>query len=281
MQFKYINLTIAFIIAITLPNRMDVLQAIILGTVQGITEWLPISSEGINSLILTTFYNQTLADAIYISIWLHIGTVLAATIYFRKTILKLIKNLPHYSGKQTPYNKITNFILISLFATGLVGLPILLFGIDKLNFQGSTATAFIGLLLIITGLLQIKTKSASQKKQPTIFDSFLVGIAQGFSGLPGLSRSGLTVSTLLLRNYTAQQALTLSFLISIPTILGAEIILILTSKVLVTPQLIIATITAFVTGLLSIHIFMRMAQKINFGYFCIFLGLISMIPLLL
>ncbi len=260
---------------------MDLLQAIILGIVQGITEWLPISSEGVNSLILVTFFNKSLSEAAYMSIWLHTGTLLAAIIYFRKQIWKLIKNLKHYSLKETSYNNLTNFLIASTFATGIIGLPILLYGLDKLNFQGNLATAIIGVLLILTGIIQLFIKKQTLRKLPTIFDGFLTGFVQAFAGFPGLSRSGLTVSALLFRGYKAETALALSFIMSIPVVFGAEIVLTLLDKITINSYLILAMFLSFIFGLFTIKLLTKLAQKLNFGYFCIFLGILSLIPIIL
>lgn len=260
---------------------MDLFQAVILGIVQGIAEWLPISSEGVNSLILVYFFNSSLTDAVYLSIWLHSGTLLAAVVFFRKQILKLLKNLRHYSFKETPYNNLTNFLVASTIVTGIIGLPILLFGLDKLDFNGNLATAFIGILLIITGFLQLFIKNQTLKKLPTTFDGILAGFVQPFAGLPGLSRSGLTVSVLIFRGYNPETALSLSFLMSIPAVFGAEIVLILLDKVTFSYYLLLAMVFSFIIGLFTLNFLTQFAKKFNFGYFCILLGLISFTPLIL
>jgi len=246
--------------------------------VQGVSEWLPISSEGINSLIMVNFFGKTLAEAVVYSIWLHTGTILAATVYFRAEVLKLLENFPLYvknPKKDTDENRLTTFLIASTALTGIIGLPILLFGVDRANFSGEAATAFIGLLLIFTGLLQKYSMRPSGKRGITLKDSALVGGLQAFSVLPGISRSGITTSALLLRKYEARSALKLSFLMSIPAVFAAEVGLVLLGRITIDACSLLAVAISFVFGLLTISILMEIAGRVNFGNFCIFLGLLS------
>jgi undecaprenyl-diphosphatase len=247
--------------------------------VQGIFEWLPVSSEGINSLLMVNFFGKDLFEAAVYSIWLHTGTLFAALIYFRDDVLKILRNFPNYIKNPkngTRENRITTFLIISTALTGIVGLPLLLFGIEKANINGATATAFIGILLIFTGLLQKYSKGATVGKSITKADSALVGALQGFSVFPGISRSGITVSALLLRNYDARSALKLSFLLSIPTVLLAEVGLAVLGKIAIDAYSLLAMVIAFVFGLLTINALMKIAGEINFGNFCVFLGVLSL-----
>jgi undecaprenyl-diphosphatase len=256
----------------------EFLEAIVLGMVQGVLEWLPISSEGINSLIMVNLFGKTFAEAAVYSIWLHAGTLLAAVIYFREEVLKLLKNLPLYvksPKKDTDENRLTTFLIVSTALTGIVGLPILLLGVERANVSGASATAFIGLLLILTGLLQKYSRRHSLKRSVTLEDSALVGSLQAFSVLPGISRSGITMSGLLLRKYEAHDALKLSFLMSIPAVLIAEVGLALLGKIIINAYSLLAVTISFVFGLLTIGILMEIAGRVNFGNFCIFLGLLS------
>lgn len=263
---------------------MDMTSALILGLIQGLFEWLPVSSEGMTSLYLTT-KGYTLKESIPMSIWLHTGTLLAAAIYFRTDLKAIIKNTPDYlkRNKKNKYiDTITTFLIISTASTGLIGLPILIYSLDRLNFSGTTATAFIGLLLIITGLLEKKTsKKEYSKKTTTIKDSIIIGMLQGLSAMPGLSRSGLTTSGLLLRKYDAKRALKLSFLMSIPAVFAAEIGLSLMDMITIDTNTLTAAATSFAVGYMTIGALIKVAQKIRFYIFCILLGTLSLIPFLL
>ena len=123
-------------------------------------------------------------------------------------------------------------------------------------------------------------KNKVEDKKPTIKDAILLGLVQSFSIIPGLSRSGLTTSALLFRNYSAGQALKLSFLMSIPAVFAAQVALKLLDKLSFDLSSLIAILISFVFGLLTIHLLLRLTKKINFSYFCFFLSLLIFVSLL-
>ena len=254
-------------------------EALILGTIQGISEWLPISSEGMTSLVMINLFGKSLAEALPISIWLHIGTMLAAVVFLRKDILEILQNLPGYIrnlSSKKPASSITTFLIVSTVLTGIVGFPLILFAVGFTDFSGKAATASIGLLLIFTGLLQRKAAGRiDEKKEIGMADTFITGIVQGFSALPGISRSGITVSALLLRKFDAERALRLSFLMSIPAVLAAETGLILRDMIAFDVNYLAAIASSFVFGLLTISALFRAAKKIDFSWFCFVLGILS------
>jgi undecaprenyl-diphosphatase len=127
----------------------------------------------------------------------------------------------------------------------------------------------------LTGIFQLTAKKKKNtEKDLTLKDSIYLGIAQGFTAIPGLSRSGTTVSTLIFRGYSAREALRVSFLVSIPAVLGVEVLLGLlktsTFDILIIPGIV----ASFIFGLLSIKSLVNLAEKTNFGYFCSGFGLI-------
>ncbi len=258
---------------------LTVLEAIVLGIVQGVAEWLPISSEGMTTLVMLNFFDRTLQDALPIAIWLHTGTLLSATVYFRNDIKDIIIEIPQYirsRGMEEKKDSIITFLLIATILTGMIGLPLIIFATNMNDFSGKLATAIIGSLLIITGLLQISASKKTKKRQEAgITDSIITGIAQGFAALPGISRSGITVSTLLLRDIEAPHALRLSFLMSIPAVLAADVGMGAMGMLSFDRNSILSLLFAFLFGILTIDIFIKAAKKFDFSKFCIALGILS------
>lgn len=249
------------------------IEPIVLGIIQGIAEWLPISSEGILIYAKVNFFDSTLGlnELINYALFLHLGTFFAALVYFRKDVLILIKGLFNYRRIEKDTKKLLNFyILVTLVSglTGLIVLEIIKRFEENITITGRGLILAIGVLLLATALLQLKRKEKKSKEvdQLKIIDGFVVGVAQGISILPGLSRSGLTVSTLLLRGFKESHALKLSFLMSLPVILGGNIFLNSTNFI-ISRELLIGFISSFLLGILTIHILLKIAKKLNFGLF--------------
>lgn len=261
---------------------MDLIAYILLGVIQGIFEWLPVSSQGISVVVLMNLFKVTPQLAIDMSIFLHLGTLIAATVYFWKDIkelftktnysnlLKFKKNLKFDNTTQ-----VSRFILISVFFTLLVGVPI--YFLVKQNVTAEMVgalTVAIGVLLIITGLLQVKINKAREAAPKfTTKDAFWVGGAQGLSVVPGVSRSGITTSMLLFQGHNPAIAFKYSFLISIPTILIAEIGLLVINGFIFSPLILVSVAMAFIFGYITIDILMKIARKLEFSYFCFILGI--------
>jgi undecaprenyl-diphosphatase len=262
-------------------------QSLVLGIVQGITEWLPVSSEGINTLIQLHLFDKPLSEAIQISLWLHAGTLIAAILYFRKDITALLRYVPQYtrelrSHQVTEQSKLITFLIISTVLTGAIGAPLLLIGLGQEDVPAGIVMAVIGGFLIITGLVQKYAPRFSGTRETTSAkDAVIVGVVQAFSAFPGLSRSGLTISTLLFRGYNPQRAIKISFLMSIPVVLAAEIGLALIDGISLDVTAIIGLVAAFVFGILTIGALVKLATRIRFWKFCIVLGVLSLLPLLL
>jgi len=258
-------------------------EPIILGIIQGLTEWLPISSQGQVMLVILNFFkSMSVEQALQYSIWLHLGTASAATYYFKEDILQMIKTIPKDIKRK---NSVTVFLLIATLISGALGFFIYNFikGFDSLNLN--SLMALIGFFLIISGLLQLIAKNKSKIrniKDLKPLDGIILGLVQSFSIIPGISRSGITTSFLLFRKFQNHAALKLSYLMSIPVVIGAEVGMGMTENVNIDiNSLLIAVITSFVVGLLSLKFFMKIAQKVNFGIFCLVFGSLALIPLIL
>lgn len=261
----------------------NLVEAIILGAFQGIFEWLPVSSEGINTLAAMFFFDKGFQEALDFSIWLHLGTLFAAVIYFWKEIkeliratIKLIKE-KRLSAKTTHENLVF-FIIEASIITAIIGLP-LIWAAKNFEVPPAFASLAIGALLIITGLLNtLQNEDAAYKKQIFPEDGAGTGLFQAFSIIPGLSRSGLTVFYLLATDYSPKISLKLSFLVSIPAIIGANLILNFDHfQAGLRLSSIAGAFVAFAFGLITIKTLIKIADRINFAPFCFLLGGITII----
>ena len=258
------------------------LEAIVLGTIQGIAEWLPVSSEGMIVLVKTNFFGTTgLRDSVELALFLHLGTFLAATVYFRKDVWALIESIFKYKTSLIETKAILWFLIISTLVSAIVIFVVLkMFDAseDILLLSGKTITGLVGVMLLVTGVLQLRACRFGSRSSADLNhkDSIALGAMQGLAALPGLSRSGLTVSTLLLRNFKEKDALKLSFLMSLPVVLGGNIILNLQGFAW-SQERAIALLFAFVFGLLTIDILLRVAKKVQFGWFVLGFGVLMIL----
>jgi undecaprenyl-diphosphatase len=251
---------------------MDCVQATILGILQGFLEWLPISSEGNLIIIMKALMGINADDALGISIFLHLGTVLAAIVFYRKDLIKAV------TGKD---KELLKFLVITTILSIIIGGALYFFVKDLSATIGVLFIAIIGISLIITGLVQWSAKKREGlRKKHNKNDSIMAGLAQGLAIIPGLSRSGMTTSILLLRNINARQALRLSFLMSIPGILIGQIGLGLLEEFTLGIESVFGLITAFIVGLLTIGLLTKIVEKINFSKFTIVLGVLALLPII-
>lgn len=260
-------------------SEIDVVIAVILGVFQGGMEWLPISSSGQTILAMVDILNIDADTAISFAFYLHFGTMIAVILRLKKDVKHIILRFPKYKE-----DKMVKFIILSTIATALIGIPIYLllrdfFGRD---YGGEAITALVGLFLIITGIiLHISKKKMGTKglKDSNAIDSIFAGIGQGFAVIPGLSRSGITVAALISKNFNQEEALHLSFLMSIPATIF--IIILESTRETMTSigifPIAVGIITSFIVGYVMIDVLLRFAKKVKFDVFCIVFGIIAII----
>jgi len=260
-------------------SRIDLVVAILAGIVQGVVEWLPVSSQGNLALFLTVAGTDP-AVAVQLALFLQVGTTLSAAVYYRDDIATAIRAVPGwrpdsaYAGE----NAIASYVVVATLMTGIVGIPLYVYAVDLAGqLTGGVFIAAIGFLLVLTGILQLASESVSMgiRDAPTLPDSILVGAVQGIAILPGISRSGITTSALLFRSYDPPAAFRLSFLLSIPASLGAAALTITGAGGLPgiepVPALAALGVSSFV-GYLTIDALMRIVDRIPFWVVCFGLG---------
>jgi undecaprenyl-diphosphatase len=252
---------------------------IIVALIQGLVEWLPISSEGQVFLFLYAMGSITPTEIATLVIWLHLGTTLAVLVRYPRTILEIIT---------LKDRNLLKLLIIATIGTALTAIPIYMYFRTALTeTQGELLNVVVGILLLVTALaLYLPTRGSSEEREvdtrePEEQIAVVTGLIQGFSVLPGLSRSGLTVSALLMQKVDKETALRFSFLMSIPAVLGILFVEILIGGAILPTidplDLVAMEVIVFVTGLLSMEALLRLARQIRFWKLCLVLGLIAIL----
>ena len=248
------------------------LIAALLGLLQGIAEWLPVSSEGVVTAAYSAVKGGSLDDAIGYALWLHVGTALSVLVVFRREIFGVVGTAISSPRHPTPLVK---FLFFATVSSAVVGFPLLLTLGELSERIGAVAMVLVGVMMLVTGWLQLRspTLGSRGRDDTSVWDALLAGVAQGFAVLPGLSRSGLTVSLLLARQIERREALVLSFLMSVPASLGAGLYASLDGGLIGSNEAMVSVVVSAVVGLITIKALLAVAQRINFAKFVIGVGL--------
>ncbi|MDH5415048.1 MAG: undecaprenyl-diphosphate phosphatase, partial [Flavobacteriaceae bacterium] len=195
---------------------MTYLEAFILGLIQGLTEFLPVSSSGHLELAKAIFGDNSLpADSLIFTVVLHFATALSTIVVFRKEVLEIIKGLFQFTWNDEMIFSVK--IIISMIPATVVGL---LFEEELEAFFGGRIL-LVGFMLLITAvLLLLADRAKNTNKNVTYSTSFIIGVSQAIAMLPGISRSGATISTSVLLGIDRTKAARFSFLMVVPLILG-------------------------------------------------------------
>ena len=270
---------------------IDIICAIILGAVQGLSEFLPISSSGHLALLSHILGVET---GLAFDTVLHIGTLLAIFSFFWKDIMNLIKGfllslIDLTEGFDTfkkgltevPEKRFSWLIIIGTIPTGILG--ILLKDAIENTFRG---TAFIGFFLIVTGLILYYSERHSSGNitvsNMSFTQSVIIGICQGLAVLPGISRSGATIASGLCLGLEREYAARYSFLLSIPAVLGAGLIQIKDITTIDAPLTVLLAgfVSSIIFGYLAIKLLMKMIKGWSldiFAYYCWIVGALTLI----
>ena len=285
---------------------MNIFKALLMGIVQGLTEFLPVSSSG-HLAIFGRLLGIELDSGIYFDIMLHFGTLVAIFIVLWEDVWGMIRETwgmlktifanflvfivrkkgntryTYFKVVNSSYRKLVLMIIISTIPTGILGMV----GSD-LVAAATTRLWVVGLCLIVTAMLLMLADSKEgtlRIKDATYSSAFIVGIAQGVATMPGLSRSGTTIATARMMGYNKKLAVKYSFLMSIPAILGAIVVKFrhigdeaFGSKNL--PGYIIGTIAAGVTGYFALKYMLKLIKNkkyFGFAIYCVVMGILAIV----
>ena len=253
---------------------MNVFEVTLLGIIQGATEFLPVSSSG-HVFLLEEFFS--LENPLAFALYLHIGTLLAVLVYYRKDLMDLLIGfyLLWRDRKQNHQGREAWLLGLATLATFPTGF--LVFGLVSTNMSLS----LVGITLIITALLILASEYLARKnprsRELDTKRALILGLVQGMSVLPGISRSGLTISALLGLGIAREQAARLSFLLSVPTIIGAGSYLALTEGFTIDPMAaLVGIVVSFVVGYAAIAWMTKLIKGawLWFAPYCFILGII-------
>ena len=269
---------------------MTLAESAVFGMLQGVLEWLPISSTGELVIIMTGLFGYAPRDAADLSFFLHLGTAGSAVLYLRRDIARILRSARGYRpGYGNPADGMITFLVISTLLSGALGFSVFALAADAGAASGEFLLGLVGIALIATGIILYATKrrqgpaayvaGLKSAASLTFRDTILLGVVQAFSALPGLSRSGVTVSALLLRGYSAPEALRLSFLMGIPAVLTAQAGLLLVYGLpdAEPAELVVGLALSFAFGYLSMRVLVGIAGRVSFWWFAIIMGCVALL----
>ena len=249
---------------------MDYFESIILGIVQGLTEFLPISSSGhleISKAILGNDFSNK--ESLLFTIVLHFATALSTIVFFRKDITEIILGL--FDKKNKESSKFSISIIISMIPAVLIGL----FFEETINSFFNGNLLLVAVMLYVTSvLLYLSDVIKLDKKEISYKNSFIIGLAQAIAILPGISRSGATIATAVVIGIDREKAARFSFIMVIPLIFGSMAKSIIDSGIIFENfnllSVLLGFISAFITGLLACKWMISLVKKSKLYYFSIY-----------
>ncbi|MXR41836.1 UDP-diphosphatase [Halobaculum sp. WSA2] len=255
--------------------------ALVVGVLQGVFEWLPISSEG-NITIALSALGRSPDTAVAFALFLHFGTALSATVYYRGELASIAARVPRwrpdaaFEGDQA----VVSFLAVGTLVSGVVGIAAYATLEEVVSaLTGGAVVVGIGVLLVLTGVFQRISSGldVDPRREPDAGDAVLVGVAQGLAILPGISRSGMTTGTLLLRGHDAPDAFRYSFVLSIPAAVGGGLLAYLdTGLGAVTPlAALVSLAAACIVGYATIDALVRVVERVSFWAVCLGLGALA------
>jgi len=270
---------------------MDILQAIVIGIVQGLTEFLPVSSSA--HLIFVQEFLGVAEPGIAFDVLVHLGTLIAVVSYFFKDIIEMIKAffgslVDIFRGKfkegfrEDPYKKLAWMVLIGTIPVGIIGI------VFKSQVEATFNSLIIpSVFLLVTGVLLYVSQRLNighkDIKDCSLKEAIIVGLAQACAIIPGLSRSGTTIATGLLIGLDKEFAAKFSFLLAVPAIMGATVVQLkgigAGLDVNLVPYLL-GFLTALISGYLAISVLLKLIREKSldiFVFYCLIVGAIVLV----
>lgn len=273
---------------------MSVWNAIVLGIVQGIAEFLPISSSGHLSILQNLFHLQSAENGhMFFDVLLHLATLVSVCIAYRKEVADIVMEIVSWFKRDLPQSRrpsdpLATRRLILMIVLGTLPLFVIVFFNDLIE-PLYYSTIFIGIALILTGcMLYVSDRMVpgrKTEKSMRVRDALIIGVCQAVAVIPGLSRSGTTITAGLSVGMNRERAVRFSFLLSIPAILGANLIALIKAlkegiDASLLPAYLLGMVVAGVVGYFSIELLRRIARKGRFGgfaYYCWAVGLLAIL----
>lgn len=258
----------------------------LLGAIQGVSEWLPISSKTQVIIASTYLFGLTFEQGYTLGLFLEVGTFIAATVYFRRQVLEVLKALVGRGSQDG--RMLLKFLVIATAVTAVLG--VMIYEVVASSVAGPALgipMIILGCVLIGDGILitlargrHLPTRGLSDLKNR---DIVLIGLAQGIAAFPGVSRSGATVSTMLLMGVKPEDSFKLSFLALIPASIGAAGVTVLLSKAsigsvvnsLTLPVILLSVAVSVVVGIVSIRTLLRVAGSRRIALLVFVLGALA------
>ena len=254
---------------------MEIINAIILGIIQGLTEFLPVSSSGHLEIAEVILGEEKVGEeSLLMTVVLHFATALSTIIIFRKDLIEIFSGL--FQFKNNEAFQFSLKIVLSMIPAVLVGV----FFNDEIEALFGGALTLVGSMLLITGLLLfLADRAKASEKQVGVKDAILVGISQAIAILPGISRSGATISTAVLLGIDKEKAARFSFLMVVPLIFGKMAKDFFSGEISAADTnflaLFIGFIFAFLTGMLACKWMIKLVKSSQlkyFAYYCFAIG---------
>ena len=263
---------------------MEIINAIILGIIQGLTEFLPVSSSGHLEIAKAVLGEEKVGqESMLMTVVLHFATALSTLVIFRKDLVEIFKGLFQFENNDS--FRFSLKIIFSMIPAALVGI---LFN-DEIEALFGGELILVGGMLLVTGLLLfLADRAKAEDKSVGIKESILIGISQALAILPGISRSGATISTSVLLGIDKEKAARFSFLMVVPLIFGKMVNDIISGEISVADTnfipLLIGFIFAFFTGLFACKWMIKLVKNSQlkyFAYYCFAVGSIVIVTSLL